>query len=111
MPENKTLKSYHLGIVKMALRNCIKDIHFADTLKTRRVHGDLMNDISRKVQYIGSKYNVPVEPLYFEWDKLTSTLERQFSDVLNEMLNDGYQGLQSDQYERRSITPRSRELS
>ena len=70
-----------------------------------------MNKVNSKAWYINSKYNVPIELLYFEWDKFMPMLEWQFQDALNEMLNHYCQWHLSDQNERWSITPRNRELS
>ena len=41
------------------------------------------NESSFNAQYISNKYNVRINPLYFEWHKFIPTLERQFPDVLN----------------------------
>ena len=48
----------YLTIVKMALQNCINNINFLDTFKMRRVHGDLMNEVSCEAQYIHNKHNI-----------------------------------------------------
>ena len=71
----------------MVLRNCIKDINFTYPVEIRKVHGDLMNEVSSIPQYISNKYNVGINPLYFEWFEFIPMLERQFPDILNEMLN------------------------
>ena len=42
----------------MALRNCIIDTNFADAVQMRRVHGDLMNEVSCEAWYISSEYTV-----------------------------------------------------
>ena len=68
----------------MALTNCAKDIDFADPLQIRRVDRDLMNELSSKAQYIANTYYIRVD---LEWDKFILMLERQFWDILNEMLN------------------------
>ena len=36
----------YLGIIKMALRNCRKDINFSDPVQMSKVHGDLMKKIN-----------------------------------------------------------------
>ena len=68
-----------------------------DPVQTVRAYGKLMNEVSSEAQYISSKYNVPIEPLYLEWDKFIPTLERQFPDILNEMLNHDHQWHPLDQ--------------
>ena len=46
-----------------------------------------MNEVSSIPQYISNKYNVGINLLYFEWFEFIPMLERQFPDILNEMLN------------------------
>ena len=93
----------------MALRNCIKDINFPDPVQIRRIHGDILNEVSCKAGYISSKYNVQINPLYFEWNKFIPTLERQFPDVIYEILNCDYQWHPSDQIESRFTISRNGE--
>ena len=54
----------------MGLRNCIKDINFANPFQMRRVHRDLMNELSSEAQYISKKYNVQINPLYLSGTSL-----------------------------------------
>ena len=51
------------------------------------VHEVLMYDVNKEARYIGTKYSVQVDPLYFEWDKLIPTLEKHLLDILIEILN------------------------
>ena len=90
-----------LGLIKMALRHCIKDINSMDTVQMRRVYGELMNEVSSKAQYISSEYNMQIDSLYFEWDKFIPTLERQFTDILKCLV----------MIIKANITPRNRELN
>ena len=53
----------------------------------RKIHGDLMNEVSSKANCISNKYNVQIGPLYFKCDKFIPTLERQFPAIFNEVLN------------------------
>ena len=46
-----------------------------------------MNQVRNKVICINNKYTIQIEPLHFEWDKFIPTLEKEFPDILNEMLN------------------------
>ena len=55
------------------------------------VHGDLMNEIGSKAQYITSKCSVPTEPLFL-MGKAYTHIRKTFPDVLNEMLNGDCQG-------------------
>ena len=52
----------------MALRNCVKDINFMDPVQMRRIHRNLIIEVSIEAWYISNKYNVWVDPLNFEWD-------------------------------------------
>ena len=42
----------------MALRNCIKDIKFANQVQIRRVHGDAISEVSCKAQCISNKHKI-----------------------------------------------------
>ena len=46
--KNRDAQAEYLAIVKVALRNCVKDINFGDQVQIRRVHEDLMNKVSCK---------------------------------------------------------------
>ena len=54
MPLKEWTKSDFLGIMKMALRYCIKDIHFTDPDQEIRVFGDLMNEITVKLNILAT---------------------------------------------------------
>ena len=56
-----------------------------------------MNKVSSKAQIISNEYSICLDPLYSEWDRFTPTLEKQFPDILIEMLNCGHQLHPSDQ--------------
>ena len=73
----------------------------------RRVHRDLMNELSSEAQYTSNKYNVRINPFHFEWDKFRPMLERRFPDILREMLNCDHQWNPSDQNESRSTISRN----
>ena len=60
--QNRDAQAEYLAIVKTALRNSIKNIDFVDHVQMRRVHGDLMNEVSYKAKYISNKYNVRINP-------------------------------------------------
>ena len=63
---NRDAQAEYLAIVKMALRNWVKDINFADPVPIRRVHVDLMNEVSCEGWCIVNKHNIQINPLYFE---------------------------------------------
>ena len=94
---------------KIALWNCIKDVNIVDPIQMRRVHRDLMNEVSSEAQYISNKYNIKIKSLYFESNKFIPMLERQFPDILHEMLNCNHQWHPSNQNESRSTTSRVEE--
>ena len=50
-----------------------------------------MIQIEKQARYIGTKYSVQIDSLYFEWDKLISTLENDFPDIVKEILNHDHQ--------------------
>ena len=92
----------------MALRYGIKYIKMADPDQGRRAQRT--NEWGKQwAQQISNKYNVQIDPSYFEWDNIIPRLERQFPDILNEMLNHDHQWHKSDQNESRSKIPRNGE--
>ena len=107
--QNRGAQAEYLAKVKVALRNCVKDINLADPVQMKRVLRDLMIEVSYKAQNISSNHIVQINPLYFEWDKFILTLERQFPDVLNEMVNCDHQWHLSDQNKSRSTISRNGE--
>ena len=40
-----------------------------------------------KKVYISNKYEIQIEPIQFEWDMFLPTLEKDFLDILNEVLS------------------------
>ena len=46
-----------------------------------------MNEVTNKATCISNKYKIQIEPLEFEWDKFIPTLEKDFPDILNEVLS------------------------
>ena len=50
-----------------------------------------MNQVRTKAIHIGNKYKIQVEPMNFEWDRFFATLEKDFSDILNEILSNNSQ--------------------
>ena len=75
----------HLSKVKIVLSSCIGDINFMDPVNTRKEHEELMNQVRNGAICIINKYKVQIEPLHFEWDRFIPPLEKEFSNILNEM--------------------------
>ena len=61
------------------LRNTIQNFNFVDPNQTRKAHETIMLDVNREVRYIGTKYNVLIDPLYFQFEKFILTLENQLT--------------------------------
>ena len=87
----------------MALRSCISDINFADQVNIRKAHEKLMGQVRNEAVHINNKYNVQIYHLHFEWDKFIPTLEKEFPDILNEMLSPDNQQQPFNSTENRSI--------
>ena len=68
-----------------------------------------MNQVGNEAIHISTKYTVQLEPLYFEWDKFIPTLEKEFLDILNEMLCCNSQHQPFNPNENRFIPYRNRE--
>ena len=69
----------------------MKNINIADPVQRRRVHVDLMNEVNCEAIFHSNKYNVQINSLYFEWDRFIAKIERQFPDVLNQVLSCDHQ--------------------
>ena len=41
----------------------------------------------KKLLCISNKYTVQIESLHFEWDKFIPTLEKEFPNILNEIIS------------------------
>ena len=46
-----------------------------------------MDEVQNEATYICNKYKNHIEPIQFEWDKFLPTLEKDFPDLLNEVLS------------------------
>ena len=68
-----------------------------------------MNQARKEAIHISNKYKVQIEPLHFEWDRFIPILEKEFPDILNEMLSCNSQQQQLNSNENRSMTNRNRE--
>ena len=77
----------YLGRVKVALTSCVGSINFADSVCMRKAHEELMKHVRSKAIHISSKCKTQLEPFYFEWKMFISTLEKEFPDMLSEMLS------------------------
>ena len=106
--QNRDVQAVYLGIVKMALRNHVKDINLWTQFKWEK-YTNLVNKVNSEAWYISNIYNIKINPLYFEWDKLIPMLERQLPVILNEMLNCDCQWHLLDQNESRSTISRKGE--
>ena len=62
-------------------------INFADPANIRKVHEELTSQIRTKAIHISSKYKIQIEPIHFEWDTLPPTLEKNFPEILNDVLS------------------------
>ena len=86
----------------MVVHSHLSSIHVADSANTKKVHKELMHQVRTKATHIISKYKIQVEPLHFEWDKFLPTLEKDFAEVLNEVLSDSNNQQQPNSNENRS---------
>ena len=70
-----------------------------------------MGEVNREVRCTGTKNNVKMEPIYFEWDRFILTLEAHFPDILEEILNCGHQRNYHKQGQGQSIPAGSSKLN
>ena len=82
IPTKRDAQAEYLAQIKPTLCQAILNINIADPIQTKRAHNDLMHEVNREAIYIGIKYSVKMEPMYFEWDKFIPTLEKHFPDIL-----------------------------
>ena len=62
-------------------------INFADSADIRKAHKSLMSQVGTESTHIGNKYKIQIEPVQFQWDKFLPTLEKDFQEILNEVLS------------------------
>ena len=86
-------------------------LNFVDPIETRKAHEALVYDVNREMRYISTKYSVQIGTLYFEWDKLISTLDKHFPDILEEILNCDHQRDASAYNQGQSIPANSSKLN
>ena len=77
----------YLGGFRMALHSHMGSINFADSTNIRKVHKELISQVRTEAIHISNKYKIHVEPIQFEWDKFLPTLEKDFPEILNEVLH------------------------
>ena len=71
----------------MVLCSHVGSINFAAPANFKKVHKGLTSQVRAEAIHIGNKYKILIESIQFEWDKLLSTLEKDFLEILNEVLS------------------------
>ena len=71
----------------MAVVSHLGSINFAYPGNIRQVHEDLMSKARNEAIYINNKYKIEIEPVQFEWDMFLPTLEKDVSEMLDEILS------------------------
>ena len=71
----------YTSLIKTPLQNSLLNVNFLDPAITTKAHAALMCETNRKAKYISTKCSIQIEPLYFEWDKFISMLEKHFPDI------------------------------
>ena len=99
----------YLGSVKIVLSSLIGGNNFVDPGNTRKARKDLMNKAGTEAIHISNKYKVQIEPLHLEWDRFIPIFEKEFLDILNEMLGHNSQHQPLNSNKNRSILHRNRE--
>ena len=106
----RDLQPEYLSIIKTALRNTVQIINFADPTWTRSEHEALMHDVNIEARYIGSKYSLQIDPLYFEWDTFIPTFEKDFLEIFGKILNHDNHRSASIQGQGQSIPAKNEEF-
>ena len=84
--QKRDTEALYLGRGKVALSSHIGGIHFMDPVTMRKAHKELMKQIGSKAIHISNKYKVQLEPFYFKWEAFIPTLEKEFLNILSEIL-------------------------
>ena len=81
--------------VKIVLTSHMHSINFVNPGNIRKLHKALMSQIRKEVINISNKCKIQIEPIQLERDRFISTLEKDFPEILNEVLshNDNQQQL------------------
>ena len=77
----------YLGRVRMVLHSHVGSINFADLANIRRLHKELMCQVRTEAIHFSNNYKIQIEPIQFKWDKSLPTLEKDFLEMLNEVLS------------------------
>ena len=62
-------------------------INFVDPANYRKVHKELMHQVSTEAIHISEKYKIQIEYIQFEWEKFPPTFKIDFPEILNEVLS------------------------
>ena len=110
----KSLVPAQLPIHKYQLLNPVTPtptIHCKKKKCQGRVSEALMHGVNREVMYIGTKYSIQIDPIYFDWDTFIPTLESHFPDIAEELMNHGHLRYALVHNEGKSIPASSSELN
>ena len=91
------------------LSSHIGGINFTDQGNMRKTYKELMTPVRNEAIHISNKYKLQLQHLYFEWEMFIPTLEKEFPDILNEMLSHNSQQQLLNSSENRSIPHMDRE--
>ena len=80
-----------------------------DLVNTRKGHQEVINQVRNEAKHIRKWYKVQIEFLHSEWDKFILTLEKEFPDILNEMLGFNNQQQPLNSNKNRSMPHKNRE--
>ena len=61
-------------------------INFMDPVSMWKAHKKLMTQVKHEAIHISNKYKVQLEPFYFRWERFIPSSEKEFLQLLNEML-------------------------
>ena len=77
----------YLGRVKIVLSSYMGSIKFADPFNIKKAHKELMSQLRNEAIHISNKYKIQIEPIQFERDKFLPNLEKDFLEIMNEVLS------------------------
>ena len=71
----------------MVLSSHVGSINYAAPANIRKAYEELMSQVRTEAIHISNKYTIQIEPIQFECDKFLQTLEKDFPEILNEVLS------------------------
>ena len=84
--QKRDANTEYWGRIKMVLSSCMGGITFSDPANIRKAHIELVIQVRTESIHISNKCRTQIEPIHLEWDRFLPTSEKDFPEILNEVL-------------------------